>query len=59
MNAIARPLIAAFHLPRWGAPLPFSAARRRRQATIDLIHSSPHLLRDIGATDHIISNRRR
>jgi hypothetical protein len=59
MNAIARPLIAAFHLPRWSAPLPFSAARRRRQATIDLIHSSPHLLRDIGATDHNISSRGR
>ena len=59
MNAIARPLIAAFHLPRWSAPLPFSAARRRRQATLDLIHSSPHLLRDIGATEDQFSERHR
>ncbi|WP_156460258.1 hypothetical protein [Devosia sp. Root635] len=48
MNTIARPLIAAFHLPRWSMPRLFDAARRRRQATIDLIHASPHLLRDIG-----------
>jgi hypothetical protein len=52
-------LVAAFNLPRWSAPLPFSAARRRRQATIDLIHASPHLLRDIGATDYNISSRGR
>lgn len=59
MNAIARPLIAAFHLPRWSAPHPFSVARRRRQATIDLIHASPHLLRDIGVTDYNIIGRGR
>ena len=59
MNAIARPLIAAFHLPRWSAPLPFSAARRRRQATLDLIHSSPHLLRDIGVSEGNDGRRQR
>ena len=59
MNAIARPLVVTFHLPRWRIPRPFSAARRRRQATIDLIHASPHLLRDIGATDYNISSRGR
>lgn len=59
MNAIARPLIAAFHLPRWSAPHLFGVARRRRQATIDLIHASPHLLRDIGVTDHNIIGRGR
>lgn len=34
------------------------AARRRRQATIDLIHASPHLLADIGATENHVSERR-
>lgn|GEM_PF-1535379 len=36
-----------------------AAARRRRQATIDLIHASPHLLADIGATEEHFSRRGR
>ena len=59
MNTLAKPLIVAFHLPRWRLPRPFGAAYRRRQTTIDLIHSSPHLLRDIGVTDHNITSRGR
>jgi hypothetical protein len=59
MNAIAKPLTIAFHLPRWSLPPLSGATRRRRQATIDLIHSSPHLLRDIGATEHNVTSRGR
>ena len=51
MIATAKPLIAAINLPGIRLPRLFGAAHRRRQATIDLLHSSPHLLRDIGATD--------
>ena len=58
MSAIVQPLIAVFHLPRWSLPLASGAARRRRQATIDLIHASPHLLRDIGATEGNLVGRR-
>ena len=59
MSAIVQPLIAVFHLPRWSLPLASGAAqRRRRQATIDLIHASPHLLRDIGATEGNLGGRR-
>ena len=47
MIAIAKPVATAFRLPRWALPRLFTTTRRRR-ATIDLIHSSPHLLRDIG-----------
>lgn len=37
----------------------FRLRNRRRQVTIDLIHSSPHLLRDIGAVDGRIVERGR
>jgi hypothetical protein len=50
MIAIAKPIATVFHLPNWVFPRLSSAERRRKQTTIDLIHSSPHLLRDIGAT---------
>ena len=49
MIAIAKPIAIVFHLPRWVFPRLARAERQRRNATIDLIHSSPHLLRDIGA----------
>lgn len=49
MNTIAKPALAVFHLPSWLFLRQVNAKRRRKQATIDLIHSSPHLLRDIGA----------
>lgn len=32
---------------------------RRRRATIDLIHASPHLLRDIGAMEGCVVERGR
>ena len=35
------------------------ASRRRRQATIDLIHASPHLRRDIGLVEEHFSVRGR
>jgi len=59
MIAIAKPVTSAFHLPRWVFPRLSATQRRRRQATIDLIHSSPHLLRDIGATEDRFSGRGR
>lgn len=57
MNTFARPLVAAFHLPHWVFPRLSFTSRQRKQATIDLIHSSPHLLRDIGATEDHFSGR--
>ena len=36
-----------------------AAGRRRRQATIDLIHASPHLRRDIGLVEEHFSGRGR
>jgi hypothetical protein len=48
MIAIAKPLATAIHLPRWVFPRLWHTERHRKQATVDLIHSSPHLLRDIG-----------
>lgn len=59
MIAIAKHAAAAVHLPFWGLPRLSNGARRRKQATIDLIHSSPHLLRDIGATEGHLGDRRR
>ena len=59
MIAIAKPVAAAFHLPRLNFARLFGAERRRRQATIDLIHASPHLLRDIGATEDRFGERHR
>lgn len=59
MIAIAKPAATAIHLPRWSFPRLFSAGQRRKQATMDLIHSSPHLLRDIGATEDRFSDHHR
>ncbi|HEY8577698.1 MAG TPA: hypothetical protein VIL88_15335 [Devosia sp.] len=56
MNAIAKPRLLAISLPRWHIPRLFSDQRRRR-ATIDLIHSSPHLLRDLGLADGSVLER--
>ena len=58
MIAIAKPMSTVFHLPNWVLPRLWGRDRQRRQTTIDLIHSSPHLLRDIGATaDHFDGHR--
>lgn len=59
MIAIAKPVTAAFHLPRLSLSRLFNTDKRRKRATIDLIHSSPHLLRDIGATEDRFSDRYR
>lgn len=58
MSTIARPLSAPFRFAQLRLPRVFGADRRRRQATIDLIHSSPHLLRDIGASEGMVKMRR-
>ena len=42
----------------FGALRLHAVARRRRRATIDLIHASPHLLRDIGVRDDQMNERR-
>ena len=55
MSTIAKPIHIAIHLPRWHFPHLSGTARRRRRATIDLIHASPHLLRDIGVSEgHVV-----
>ena len=58
MIAIAKPISTAFHQPRWVFPRLWGSERRRKQATVDLIHASPHLLRDIGATEGNLDGRR-
>ena len=58
MIALTKPLITAFRLPHWRLPRLTSTERRRKQAMIDLIHASPYLLRDIGATEDITTKRR-
>jgi len=57
MIAVAKPLLTAVHLPSLRLPRLFGGAQRRRQATIDLIHASPHLLRDIGVTEGRVRER--
>jgi len=59
MIAIAKPFSAAIHLPRWVFPRLSASERRRKRATIDLIHSSPHLLRDIGMVEGTLSSPNR
>lgn len=58
MIAATKPGARAIRLPRWDISRLFGTARRRRQATIDLIHSSPHLLRDIGLAEGHVGIRR-
>ena len=57
MIVTAKPIATTFHLFRWAFPRLSSTERRRRRATIDLISASPHLLRDIGATEDRIGRR--
>ena len=59
MIAIAKPISTVFHLPRWAFPRLWGSERRRKQTTIDLIHSSPHLLRDIGVAAGDLDERNR
>lgn len=51
MTTLAKPLTVLFRLPAWTWPRLDSSERKRKQATIDLIHTSPHLRRDIGLAD--------
>ncbi len=59
MIAIAKPIATAIRLPRWAFPRLSNGEHRRKQATVDLIHSSPHLLRDIGMDDGQITSQNR
>ena len=60
MITIAKSFFSFTSLRRWRCPRLFSAGRRRRrQVTLDLINSSPHLLRDIGLIEGPIVKRRR
>lgn len=59
MNMTAKPLLRTIHWPRWSFPRLFGVSSRRRRVTIDLIHSSPHLLRDIGLIEDRVVERRR
>jgi uncharacterized protein YjiS (DUF1127 family) len=58
MNSFAKSVMPIIRLPRWTFPRLFRAAPRRRRATIDLIHASPHLLRDIGLAEGCSVRRR-
>lgn len=48
MTTLAKPLTTPFRLPTLTWPQFDKTDRKRKQATIDLIHASPHLRRDIG-----------
>lgn len=59
MTALTKSRTAPFRLPALHWPRFDTTERKRRQTTIDLIHSSPHLLRDIGASDGRVVQRGR
>jgi uncharacterized protein YjiS (DUF1127 family) len=59
MSSIAKAFATPARAIRWPRLNSFWIARKRRQTTVDLIHSSPHLLRDIGLTDGQLPQRRR
>ncbi|HEY0034331.1 MAG TPA: hypothetical protein VGB81_13785 [Devosia sp.] len=59
MTSIAKSLAGPLHHLPWPRLRMIWIKRKRRQTTVDLIHSSPHLLRDIGLTDGNISHRGR
>ena len=58
MSSIAKPIAKSFHLPEIHLPRWRWLARKRRRNTMDLIHSSPHLLRDIGLLEENYTRRR-
>lgn len=51
IRALFKPHQASFQLPQARRGNLSLIERRRRQATIDLLHSSPHLRRDLGLSD--------
>jgi uncharacterized protein YjiS (DUF1127 family) len=59
MIAIAKPFAAMFRLPAIHLPRLNATRGRRKRATLDLIHASPHLLRDIGLAEGQIPSRGR
>ena len=64
MQSISRTFLSLFHVPPFRLPLARRGnlgeiAQRRRQATIDLSHASPHLRRDIGIVEVCFLVRRR
>lgn len=58
MTTLTKPMMSVFRLPRWALPRLAITRRRRKQAMIDLVHASPHLLRDIGVTEGAIAERK-
>lgn len=59
MSTIAKPFFAAFHFPRLALARKESSRRQRKRTTIDLIHASAHLRRDIGLTDDHVACKSR
>lgn len=59
MHALSLPRLLSIRLPRWHWSKPPHPTRKQRQATIDLISASPHLLRDIGIYEGHCSRRGR
>lgn len=59
MIALAKPFVAPFRLPLARRGNLTDIARRRHQVTIDLVHSSPHLRRDIGLLEENVTGRHR
>jgi hypothetical protein len=59
MTTIAKPLAVFFQLPRISFSKLSGNNQRRRQTTIDLIHSSPYLKRDIGLLEEHFTLRHR
>jgi hypothetical protein len=57
MSTIANSLLLAFRLPLLIPGPREPSPRRRKQSTIDLIHASPHLMRDIGLDDRLLARR--
>lgn len=58
MATLTKPMTSLFRLPRWALPRLVITERRRKQAMIDLVHASPHLLRDIGVTEGTLTERK-
>lgn len=59
MIALAKPFTAPFRLPVARRGNLADIEHRRQQATVDLIHSSPHLRRDIGLLEEHFTGRHR
>lgn len=58
MSTMTKPMMHGFSLPHLRLPR-LNWQRRRRQTTIDLIHSSDYLKRDIGLLEEHVTRRQR